>query len=291
MHATVAVRGPWGDARKDFRQSINCCASFRLVIRSRIARYLVRRRSSSTAGGHVWRPLWRSCMSTTSLRRTGKIGSVLAFLALFSLSTAAVAQVATGSIVGTVVDSSGQVVPGASVTVRNVNQNTTTTLTSDATGVFTALVPGAGHLRGVGRVAGLQDVGTPRDRAAGERSAQNRCHAGGGGADGRDDRDCRVAARAHRLVRGRDRDRGEGDQGTAVERPQFRDARLPRAGHHAGAGGREPVRRQHLQSARRVELQRARQSGQLQRVAHRRHRQQRIHVQHRHRRPLGRTGP
>ena len=83
-------------------------------------------------------------MSTTSLRRTGKIGSVLAFLALFSLSTAAVAQVATGSIVGTIVDSSGQVVPGASVTVRNVNQNTTTTLTSDATGVFTALflVPG-----------------------------------------------------------------------------------------------------------------------------------------------------
>ena len=84
-------------------------------------------------------------MSTTSLRRTGKLGSLLAVLALFSLPTAAVAQVATGSMVGTVVDSSGQVVPGAQVTVRNVNQNTTTTLTTDATGVYTApfLVPGA----------------------------------------------------------------------------------------------------------------------------------------------------
>ena len=45
---------------------------------------------------------------------------------------------------GTVVDSSGQVVPGATVTVRNVNRNTTTALTTDATGVYTApfLVPG-----------------------------------------------------------------------------------------------------------------------------------------------------
>ena len=54
------------------------------------------------------------------------------------------AQVATGSIVGTVVDSSGQLVPGAQVTVREVNRNTTTTLVTDAAGVYTApfLVPG-----------------------------------------------------------------------------------------------------------------------------------------------------
>ena len=83
-------------------------------------------------------------MSTTSLRRAGKLGSLLAFVALLSFSTAAVGQVATGSLVGTVVDSSGQVVPGATITVRNVNRNTTTALTTDATGVYTApfLVPG-----------------------------------------------------------------------------------------------------------------------------------------------------
>ena len=54
------------------------------------------------------------------------------------------AQVATGSIVGTVSDSSGQVVPGAQVTIREVNRNTTTALVTDRSGVYTApfLVPG-----------------------------------------------------------------------------------------------------------------------------------------------------
>ena len=54
------------------------------------------------------------------------------------------AQVATGSIVGTVRDSSGEVVPGAQVTVREVSRNTTTTLVTDGSGVYTApfLVPG-----------------------------------------------------------------------------------------------------------------------------------------------------
>ena len=73
-----------------------------------------------------------------------QVTAVLAFLHILSLPTPAVAQVATGSIVGTVLDSSGQVVPGAQVTVREVNRNTTTTLTTDAAGVYTApfLVPG-----------------------------------------------------------------------------------------------------------------------------------------------------
>ena len=45
---------------------------------------------------------------------------------------------------GTVVDASGQLVPGAQVTVREVNRNTTTALITDAAGVYTApfLVPG-----------------------------------------------------------------------------------------------------------------------------------------------------
>jgi hypothetical protein len=54
------------------------------------------------------------------------------------------AQVATGSIIGTVRDSSGEIVPGAQVTIREVGRNTTTTLVTDASGVYTApfLVPG-----------------------------------------------------------------------------------------------------------------------------------------------------
>jgi Carboxypeptidase regulatory-like domain/TonB-dependent Receptor Plug Domain len=65
---------------------------------------------------------------------------LLAFVSSRSVS----AQVATGSIVGTVIDSSHQVVPGAQVTIREVNRNTTTSVVTDASGVYTApfLVPG-----------------------------------------------------------------------------------------------------------------------------------------------------
>ena len=53
------------------------------------------------------------------------------------------AQVTTGTIVGTISDASG-VVPGAPVTVREVNKGTTNTYVTDAAGNYTAsfLVPG-----------------------------------------------------------------------------------------------------------------------------------------------------
>src|SRR4026208_2348699 len=78
------------------------------------------------------------------MRRAGAVAAVRAFLHVVPLPTMVVAQVATGSIVGSVFDSSGQVVPGAQITVREISRNTTTTLSSDAAGVYTApfLVPG-----------------------------------------------------------------------------------------------------------------------------------------------------
>jgi hypothetical protein len=72
--------------------------------------------------------------------------SVAALIVVAGILHAAtgLAQVATGSMVGTVSDSSGQLVPGAQVTVREVNRNTTTTVTTDASGTYTVpfLVPG-----------------------------------------------------------------------------------------------------------------------------------------------------
>jgi hypothetical protein len=54
------------------------------------------------------------------------------------------AQVTNGSIVGTVTDASGQVVPGAQVTIRDIQKNTTTNLVTDTAGTYEApfLVPG-----------------------------------------------------------------------------------------------------------------------------------------------------
>jgi hypothetical protein len=83
-------------------------------------------------------------MSSIPLWRVRQLVCFLAVFAAVSPTALGVAQVATGSIVGTVVDSSGQTVPGAQVTVRDVNRNTSTNLTTDQAGVYTApfLVPG-----------------------------------------------------------------------------------------------------------------------------------------------------
>ena len=75
---------------------------------------------------------------------------IYAVLAVFALTIVgfppapAAAQVSTGSIVGTVLDSTGQLVPGAQVTIRNVNRNTSTTFVTDQNGAYAALflVPG-----------------------------------------------------------------------------------------------------------------------------------------------------
>src|SRR5262245_51567756 len=69
--------------------------------------------------------------------------AALAAVVLLSGPSTLNAQVTTGTIVGTISDSGG-VVPGATVTVREVDKGTTTTYTTDAEGNYTApfLVPG-----------------------------------------------------------------------------------------------------------------------------------------------------
>ncbi len=112
----------------------------------------------------------------------------------------------------------------------------------------------AGHIRSPGGVTGIQDLAAQRPRAAGQRSAAYRR----GARSGRTRRDHHGpgerAGRAQRFVRSRHGDRGDGDQGTAAQRPQLRDAGLPRAGYHAGAGEREPLRRaaRSTRAARRI---------------------------------------
>jgi len=53
-------------------------------------------------------------------------------------------QVTTGTIMGTVTDSNGAVVPNSNVTVRNVETGITRTVMTDSTG-STGRLPGAGQ--------------------------------------------------------------------------------------------------------------------------------------------------
>jgi hypothetical protein len=55
------------------------------------------------------------------------------------------AQTTTGSIVGTVTDNSGAAVPGAAVTVTNVDTNITTKTTTDSSGNYVVTPLPVGH--------------------------------------------------------------------------------------------------------------------------------------------------
>jgi hypothetical protein len=75
---------------------------------------------------------------------TRRIGPVfVATLMSFAIAASTAAQVTTGTFVGTVRDPSG-IVPGATVTVREVNRGTSNTYVTDETGSYTApfLSPG-----------------------------------------------------------------------------------------------------------------------------------------------------
>src|ERR1044072_3390210 len=69
---------------------------------------------------------------------------VLVFLALTSYSLTAHAQETRGTISGTVLDEQGTSVPGATVTVLNVDTNVSNTLTTNTSGYYepSLLLPG-----------------------------------------------------------------------------------------------------------------------------------------------------
>jgi hypothetical protein len=69
------------------------------------------------------------------MRRFGLLAWLVA--AICSAATVS-AQVTTGSIVGTVSDTQGQVVPGATVVIKEVGKQTSTTVVTDANGSYTA---------------------------------------------------------------------------------------------------------------------------------------------------------
>jgi Carboxypeptidase regulatory-like domain len=71
---------------------------------------------------------------TVSIRKTPALAAV--FVVLFSFCAAAVAQVTTGSILGTVRDASGAVVPGATVTVTDTGKGTTSVKQTDTEGNY-----------------------------------------------------------------------------------------------------------------------------------------------------------
>src|SRR5260221_9140366 len=78
------------------------------------------------------------------MKKTSHASVLMAGLLLAAFAHPALAQVSSGSILGTVHDASGQVVAAATVTITDEGKGTSTALQTDATGSYVApfLIPG-----------------------------------------------------------------------------------------------------------------------------------------------------
>jgi hypothetical protein len=78
---------------------------------------------------------------------------------IFSLSVAvASAQDTTGTILGTVTDASGAVLPGVTVTVKNIDTSQARTIVSDAAGSYRAALLPPGRYEITAQLAGFQTM-------------------------------------------------------------------------------------------------------------------------------------
>jgi hypothetical protein len=94
--------------------------------------------------------------STVRLRQL--LAACLLVLTPLAFARNASAQAVTGTIIGTVADSTGAVLPGVSVTVKHEETGFTRTLTSDTNGEFTAASVPTGTYTVTGEISGFKTV-------------------------------------------------------------------------------------------------------------------------------------
>jgi hypothetical protein len=86
------------------------------------------------------------------------LAACLLVLTPLALAGTASAQAVTGTIIGTVADTTGAVLPGVSVTVKQTETGFTRTLTSDSNGEFTAASIPTGTYTVTGEISGFKSV-------------------------------------------------------------------------------------------------------------------------------------
>ena len=119
--------------------------------------------------GHVWRRLQRpGCpVRPGSLFHYARlIVAAVITVAALAAPAVAVAQEARGTILGTVRDATGGVIPGATVTITNVAMGTTVTVVTNDVRLLPGAVPDPRHLPGHRRAPGLQEGGRAKSSCA-----------------------------------------------------------------------------------------------------------------------------
>ena len=151
---------------------------------------------------------------------------VLMMLTIVLLSSAAFAQsqATTGVIEGTVSDSSGAVLPGATVTLKNTGTNFTRDLVTDGDGRFRGLLLPLGTYRLTVSAGRLLELRAGRHRARRRPDREHPDRAAGRRRGGEDYGHERLARRRDHALRGVDADQPAGASRPSEQRPQ-----LPRA--------------------------------------------------------------
>src|SRR5260370_40919855 len=83
----------------------------------------------------------------------------IAFLILVLFAASAAAQDTTGTILGTITDASGAVLPGVTISVKNVDISQTRAIVSDAAGRYRMPLLQPGRHEGAGPLSGFQPMG------------------------------------------------------------------------------------------------------------------------------------
>src|SRR5689334_437114 len=110
------------------------------------------------------------------MKSRSNVLAALLGLAALSLAVPSRAQVTTGTIVGTVQEASGAVIPGASVTVTNTEKGTALAFETDQNGSYLRALSHSRHLRSEGREGGVPRRGAVRHCPPSRPAGQGRFH-------------------------------------------------------------------------------------------------------------------
>ena len=175
------------------------------------------------------------------VRRPGSSVWIAVLAVWLAAATVAAAQIASGSLVGDVVDEAGAAVPGAT---RHRDRDRDRRVAHDVHERRRALRggrPAAGRLRDPRRVDGVRAGGPRGHRAADRPDAPRRRPAPGRRAERGGDGVRRAAAAAQRDLRPRPRDRPAAGRRSAAQRPQLHRAGQPGAGRRRSGTARGPA--------------------------------------------------
>ena len=109
---------------------------------------------SLTRGSCSLTPHWHGC-SSRKLLAIAQLTALLILLVAFAAVSALAQTASSGTVIGTITDQSGAVVPDATITITDLTTNSTAKSTTNSSGhyVFPNVAPGTYNIKKIGRAS------------------------------------------------------------------------------------------------------------------------------------------